>query len=256
MRLANEPSPQWLSLALAGDYSMMDEWLAELGYDPLTVAKLPFPPDVSRSKTAVAQHVSHLREVQKPERLKGFDEKWAAGPTVENLGSSVSVEKNPVSHPVLVNGKETRREHEEPGSHDKIDRRGKKEMEKPKQAVGSLVERRVAPPASDQKSAPEKTCPASLRSCLDRRVSSPWRENSKAPLLSGAQRALLQQFPGGQFYGPDGKRAAADFKAQRRGFLDLYTGAGGTARHLAKKYKTWVLCFEYVSMSIPLRRIS
>ncbi len=245
VRLANEPSPQWLSLALAGDYSMMDEWLAELGYDPLTVAKLPFPPDVSRSKTAVAQHVSHLREVQKPERLKGFDEKWAAGPTVENVGSSVSVEKDPVSHPVLVNGKETRGEHEEPGSHDKIDRRGKKEMEKPKQAVGSLVERRVAPPASDQKSAPEKTCPASLRSCLDRRVSSPWRENSKAPLLSGAQRALLQRFPGGQFYGPDGKRAAADFKVQRRGFLDLYTGAGGTARHLAKKYKTWVLCFEY-----------
>lgn len=246
------PMPQWLEDAIGGDFVKMDAWLAEMSYDPITVAKLPFSPDVSPSKEAVAQHVSHLRGVQKPERLKRFDESFLQEDRFVGEASQLSSsppQSNSRSDLVSQSGesrnKEIKREQEKPESRFKTDKRGKKVKEKPTQAVDSTVKSRVAPPASDSESAPDKPCSArpDPRAVFSRRK--PWKENSRATPLSSKAQELLHQLPGDQFFGPDGRRAPADFKPKRKGFLDLYTGVAGTARILAKKYKTWVLCYEY-----------
>lgn len=62
----------------------MDDWLAELGYDPMTVAQLPFSVK-QKSVEAMVSHIAHLRSVQKPERLAAFDLKMA-----ESSGSGSS----------------------------------------------------------------------------------------------------------------------------------------------------------------------
>lgn len=79
------PPPTWLQEALHGDYKAMDEWLGSLGYDPIEVARLPFSPSVSREVPAVESHLEHLRSVQKPERLRRFDEERNADSRVVEL---------------------------------------------------------------------------------------------------------------------------------------------------------------------------
>eukprot|EP00438_Fugacium_kawagutii_P019953 Skav226916 [mRNA] locus=scaffold1147:36750:43108:+ [translate_table: standard] len=74
-----EPSrevPGWLEKAFSGDFAEMDRWLAERGYDPLSLAQLPFPPEIPEDKSVMlGSFLPELRAVQKPERLEVFDKK-------------------------------------------------------------------------------------------------------------------------------------------------------------------------------------
>ncbi len=158
LRLALEPKPAWLAAALNGSFVEMDAWLAELGYDPLTVAQLPFSVR-QKNLQSVLSHVAHLRSVQKPERLAAFDlreraRNFAPGPDVE----APEVLEGTVSPSAEDKPQEESREHKKiKRSLDlqKTDKRGKRNVEeKPNQAVASTHERRVAPPANETVSAP------------------------------------------------------------------------------------------------------
>ena len=251
VRLALEPRPEWLSAAMSGSFTGMDEWLAELGYDPLAVAQLPFAVR-QKSVQALVSHVAHLRSVQKPDRLAAFDRRkgdhhdTADGPVSFNL----EVDREVVSPSAFEIPKEMSREQkkvERPLGQQKTDKRGEKiEEKKPKQAVVSQCKRRVAPPASDSKSAPARpdiplSCTAKLGNGRRRQR----RFNGCAEQLSDEAQRLLAKYPAAQFFGPDGRRCAEGFRPTQRGFLDLYSGAAGVARALAKRYGVWVLSFEY-----------
>ncbi len=70
---AREP-PSWWEPACSGDFGLLDEWLQKLGYDPISVAGLPFKPDAEVDVDAVkGSFLADLRRVQKPERLAEFD---------------------------------------------------------------------------------------------------------------------------------------------------------------------------------------
>ena len=245
IRSAISPKPDWLLLAEQGDFSLLDEWLSSLGYDPLEVAQLPFKPETGRQRSAVAEHVSHLRSVQKPDRLKVFDEKLRADVCIEPSVSSVS----PVGNSENKNGKG---EQEEPCKRPmKTATRGKiAEDGKSNQAVVSSFERRVAPPAKPNEAATLMGAGNQLGrgaepvNLLEEKRRLWQRENSKCPALPGEARDALEQLPKSQFFGPDGRRCSGSFHPLRKGFLDLYSGAAGVARRLAKKYKTWVLTFD------------
>lgn len=247
VRAAIGPKPRWLVEAEAGNFTLMDEWLGSLGYDPLEVAQLPFSPEFARRRAAVVEHVSHLRSVQKPERLKAFDEKCktSSGAGKDTLCVSPSEGRDQ---------KTDIREQEEPCEGHKIATRGKKFVEKePTKAVVSFHESRVAPPASCSSAtlregagfkqewlgegAERNSCSAGAKKLV-------MRENSRCPPLSAEARAALELLPKQQFFGMDGRRCSGKFHPLRKGFLDLYSGASGVARRLAKKYKTWVLTFD------------
>eukprot|EP00438_Fugacium_kawagutii_P028398 Skav205711 [mRNA] locus=scaffold608:39645:43142:- [translate_table: standard] len=70
-------------------------------------------------------------------------------------------------------------------------------------------------------------------------------ENPLAPILSGEAAAALALFARAQFFMPGGKRAPPDFVPKRKGVLDLYSGASGVAKHIAKKHRVWVLTVDY-----------
>ena len=249
LRLALEPKPAWLAAALNGSFVEMDAWLAELGYDPLTVAQLPFSVR-QKNLQSVLSHVAHLRSVQKPERLAAFDlreraRNFAPGPDVE----APEVLEGTVSPSAEDKPQEESREHKKiKRSLDlqKTDKRGKRNVEeKPNQAVASTHERRVAPPANETVSAPaipEISQPFTTRASHGRRRR---RWNPGIAQLSPSDQQLLERYPGSQFFGPDGKRCDDSFKPTHRGFLDLYSGAAGVARALAKRHGVWVLCFDY-----------
>ena len=78
-----EPSceiPSWLQSAFLGQFEEFDKWLGERGYDPISVAQLPFPSQFPES-TEILQYslLKELRAVQKPSRLAAFDEKVYKG---------------------------------------------------------------------------------------------------------------------------------------------------------------------------------
>ena len=171
VRKALEPAPEWLTAAVKGSFEKMDDWLAELGYDPMTAAQLPFSVK-QKSVEAMVSHIAHLRSVQKPERLAAFDLKtadswaprgiWYRRCEHETSGSGSSQQpldpilKADVSPFCMERSEEISSEPEQEKSMDneKTDKRGKKVEEKPTQAVVSHPERRVAPPAKERKSAP------------------------------------------------------------------------------------------------------
>ena len=252
VRLALEPKPSWLTTALAGSFTEMDVWLAELGYDPLAVAQLPFAVR-QKSVQALVSHVAHLRSVQKPDRLAVFDRREDERQRTSDRTVSFSFEADAkvVSPSEFEKSEEVSREQkkvEGPLGLQKTDKRGNKiEEKKPKQAVVSQCERRGAPPASVLKSAPDKPdnplpSTASFSNGRRRRQR---RFNEHAELLPEEARQLLEKYPAAQFFGPDGRRCAEGFKPTQRGFLDLYSGAAGVARSLAKRYGVWVLSFDY-----------
>eukprot|EP00434_Breviolum_minutum_P008186 symbB.v1.2.007217.t1/scaffold441.1/size205278/4 len=251
VRAALEPIPEWLDAAIAGSFEKMDKWLAELGYDPLSVAQLPF--DVNqKSVEAMVSHIAHLRSVQKPERLVAFDRKAAeplsSGSSQRPLDSIVEDSFSPFC---IERSEEVSREPKQEKSLDdeKTDKRGTKiREEKPTQAVVSHTKRRVAPPASEQKSAPalpETSEPFTARFSHGRRQMRRLRFNAGAAALTDEAKLLLAKYPAAQFFGPDGKRCHDGFVPKQRGFLDLYSGAAGVARALATRYGVWVLSFEY-----------
>ena len=255
--------PEWFADAVTGDFGKLDRWLAELGYDPAEVAGLPFCSAFSRSSAAVKRHLSRLREVQKPSRLARFDD--SVGSSVKNNqvdGSCGQVNVDAkcfkpadagsvVSHvsPLVSPQKdETREQKEEPGGPKESSTRGKKSDEEtgPKQAVVSPVRRRVAPPAGESSTEQVRFIgssakPGSKGSQRRSRV----LENEALPELSEESLSLLRALPAAQFFGPDGRRMLGAFSCKRRGILDLYSGAAGVARALSKKYRVWVLCFDF-----------
>ena len=192
IRKALLPVPDWWTDAMAGNFDKMDSWLAQLGYDPITLAGLPFDSAEPRRVESVKSHVSHLRSVQKPERLAAFDEKQRRVVSAERDTFDIArTHSDDVSSPVC----------------DK-----EEEMEEREQTQGHGKR---------------------------------WRENSRSPPLSAEAAELLARFPSCQFFGCGGKRCGPDFKPRRRGFLDLYSGAAGVARSIARRYNVWVLSFEY-----------
>lgn len=140
-------------------------------------------------------------------------------------------------------------EQEKSMDNEKTDKRGKKFEEKPTQAVVSHPERRVAPPAKERESAPatpETPVPfTASRVSHGRLRRQRLRFNGGAAELTEEAKLLLAKYPAAQFFGPDGRRCSAGFIPKQRGFLDLYSGAAGVARALAKRYGVWVLSFEY-----------
>ncbi len=196
------PSPKWLESAESGDFTAMDEWLASVGYDPLEVAKLPFPPDVARSSEAVRSHVAHLRSVQKPERLKVFDERQqSSAPPVGTVVHFDAEDVGSVSvSPQFGQEKNELREHQKPEGNKKESTRGKRiESKKPIQAVADPNRRRVAPPAENNLAEGDQSrerdhedisgVPVMPKKKLH------WRENSRSPHLSPAARELLAAWP-------------------------------------------------------------
>eukprot|EP00438_Fugacium_kawagutii_P021961 Skav208057 [mRNA] locus=scaffold1124:175499:180298:- [translate_table: standard] len=76
VRSPSKEPEEWLLEALAGRFSLMDQWLGERGYDPIAVAQLPFDSHVSEDPDVLKRSfLSDLRDVQKPERLAKFDAK-------------------------------------------------------------------------------------------------------------------------------------------------------------------------------------
>ena len=75
IRQPSENCPDWWGPAWSGDFRGLDAWLSQLGFDPLDVAGFPFSTSEDKSTSAVRDHLDHLRSVQKPDRLKRFDEK-------------------------------------------------------------------------------------------------------------------------------------------------------------------------------------
>ena len=54
----------------------MDRWLAERGYDPFSLAQVPFSPVVPEDRDVMrGEFLQELRAVQKPERLAVSDAK-------------------------------------------------------------------------------------------------------------------------------------------------------------------------------------
>ena len=239
VRAALEPVPEWLDAAIAGSFEKMDKWLAELGYDPLSVAQLPF--DVSqKSVEAMVSHIAHLRSVQKPERLVAFDRKVAEP---SSSGSSQQpldrILEDSVSPFCIERSEEISREPKQEKSLDdeKTDKRGTKICEeKPTQAVVFHTKRRVAPPAEVSGQVQRGRRQATLTGPS---------ENKRSPFLSVEAQKLLAKYPGSQFFLPGGRRGRGVFRPRRRGFLDLYSGAAGIARALSKRYHVWVLCFDF-----------
>ena len=208
VRPALTPLPVWLDSALQGNFADMDTWLAELGYDPLTVAKLPFP--VGQKKVdSLISHIAHLRSVQKPERLAAFDKLSSEAP-FDTVSPNVTEMKNRsfVSPFAFDHQKgQTRGQNKKgrPLGQEKIDTRGiKMKDEGPTQAVVSNPERREAPPANDKRSTPAlpetpDRCPA-VASHGRRRRCRDVRCNSRTALLTSEARQLLAKYPAAQFF--------------------------------------------------------
>ena len=254
--------PEWFVRAVRGDFEMMDRWLAELGYDPLEVAGLPFPCGVPRGSDAVKRHLTRLREVQKSDRLARFDEQQKleaalhAKSRVGDPKNDTSAAKraadecssvSSVSPPVSEEKNLIRELKQEPESKEDLKTRAPQDFKKrASQAVVSSLERRVAPPASEAASEqPGFGGSGVLGGSPGRSRPSRVMENEALPFLSEESLALLQQCPAAQFFGPDGKRCRGPVSFKRRGILDLYSGAAGVARALSKKYRVWVLCFDF-----------
>ena len=251
IREALSPLPDWWSDTMAGDFEKMDAWLARLGYDPITLAGLPFDAAAPRSLDSVKSHIAHLRSVQKPERLAVFDEKLARVSEIDSRDSDCERCQSDVGSPPVCEMEEevrSRGHKQEPVSQSKIDKRGKRsDLKEPTQAVDSPTRRRVAPPAKTAESTDQDLLPSPPVPLLEcsARHGKRWRENSKSPPLSAEAAELLALFPSSQFFGSGGKRCSSGFQPRRRGFLDLYSGAAGVARSISRRYNVWVLSFEY-----------
>jgi hypothetical protein len=73
--------PEWLNVAFRGDFALFDRWLAELGYDPISVAQLPFDPVCPENAELLQRSLlRELRAVQKPDRIAVFDQKVYGSP--------------------------------------------------------------------------------------------------------------------------------------------------------------------------------
>ena len=227
VRAPSRSTPNWLYKAFQGCFDEMDRWLSSCGFDPFSVAGLPFADETSFSWKDFSGKV--LKPLDKPEKLKAFRE------------------KDQVSHQVdqkKLNVKERTREQKEPlGQTKSKNKRQKKQRVMP--TNNSVASQQVAPPA--RKVGKVKTpSPGGLPKAGKRvRRSHGRQENELAPLLSEDALKLLQQLPPRQFIRPGGGRSDEPIDFSRRGFLDLFSGASGVAKRLASVYKVWVLTYDY-----------
>lgn len=193
----------------------------------MRVARLPFSQPASISAEALKEGlVDKLRAVQKPQRLKVFDEK-------NHLRRVSPLEKI----------QEQSREQEESDDQTKTVNKSPKKLKERNEGPHnhSVASERVAPP----KVKVQGQTGVMLPECLPARQPSFRAENSSLPLLTAEQQALVAAWPSQQFFAPGGRRAAAGELPQRRFFLDLYTGKGGVAKEIAKQFNVFVLTFDF-----------
>ena len=177
VRAPSRSTPNWLYKAFQGCFDEMDRWLSSCGFDPFSVAGLPFADETTFSWKDFSGKV--LKPLDKPEKLKAFRE------------------KDQVSHQVdqkKLNVKERTREQKEPlGQTKSKNKRQKKQRVMP--TNNSVASQQVAPPA--RKVGKVKTpSPGGLPKAGKRvRRSHGRKENELAPLLSEDALKLLQQLP-------------------------------------------------------------
>ena len=225
IRGPSKAAPAWWHSACAGDFSELDEWLGSIGYDPITLSGVPFEKTVDANiDRLVGDVLEPLREVQKPERLARF-----------NASTSDANSVSPLKSMTEEGEKIERREQEPEGQTKKAEKMSEGKNE-PGPPVSAVVSSQVAPPAGP---------PKKVRNSRKRSGKPEVAENQNSPLLSKECQEMLAEFPGVQFYAPGGRRADSSKGWQRRGFLDLYSGASGYARFLSKTYNVWVLTFDF-----------
>ena len=277
IRVPEQPTPEWLRAALDGEFSGLDQWLGAQGYDPLRVAGLDFLQEQPLEKQAVVEHVEKLKRVQKPERMKQFLEKAVADVQSSSElngcldSDSLRVQDSSFSRSAcsaevvctdsrtrseeVTNKKEQKREQQESiKSHQDLTEAPPTSggTEKANQgcrvAPPEMLGQGVAPPQGIEVVAGSKT-PSSLElpPHVDRSHAA-MAENPRSPLLTAEQRRALQKIPGHVFLLPGGKRAPTTMDPslfQRRGVLDLYSGAAGTAKAISKRFHVWVLTVDF-----------
>eukprot|EP00438_Fugacium_kawagutii_P010863 Skav216247 [mRNA] locus=scaffold20:89010:95933:+ [translate_table: standard] len=223
IRKASVDPPEWLQSALQGDFSRLDAWLVSVGFSPLQIAELPCTDDVGTVSMQAQQDMLHeLRRVAKPERLEVFDRK-------------------------LEENQKNSREHAELDSQTKIEEKSPKRIinvNRERASDNSVASKEVAPPLSTHahtyipKHEEAVLPPPSLKI----------EENHRSPLLSAEALQLLHALDPEQVLLPGGRRARSKEELRgltRAGFLDLYSGKAGVARELSRKYRVWVVTFDF-----------
>eukprot|EP00438_Fugacium_kawagutii_P020227 Skav232464 [mRNA] locus=scaffold2877:29131:33540:+ [translate_table: standard] len=107
LRTPCKEMPEWMSEAFAGRFQLMDAWLAERGYDPMSLAELPFTPEVAEKQDVLKNDLlPELRAVQKADRLAAFDQKVYSGvaradfpvANLSSVDSLANVGSEPLGH--------------------------------------------------------------------------------------------------------------------------------------------------------------
>jgi hypothetical protein len=274
LRSAVQCLPSWWAAAAAGDFTEFDAWLSSLGYDPLQLAGVPFAAaaDVDR-QGLVGDLLKNLASVQKPERMAKFREvsagicsdapaKEVSQPTTEfNPEEPCTVSFNP---PCTGTGSSfsvcTVASAVSPLSEKQEQTRGHKRLESPNQENDKRPQERfkVRPNSkavcfqSEQSPTASKkgrnvgediTGPVGPPARARSPAALPW--NPAAGVLSERAVKVLSSFKAAQFVLPNGKRATKGFVPERQGFVDLYSGAAGVARKIARTFGVWVLTVDY-----------
>ena len=251
-----KPLPDWWESAMNGDFTLFDQWLEELGYDPLKLADLPFSDGRAVNWERISKEfLPELRSVQKPDRLLRFDAEHVSHPERSSRPSRRVVEL--ADHLVSPlesqeENKKTREQRNEPEGQTKTLEKSQKDpmMERP---LGKAVvsNQRVAPPENHvvkfkadgrQRTIGLEGDDAWLTTLTSGDL---WSENPAAALLSKEASQLLAEFPSLQFVPPGGGRRSQKFSPKRQGFLDLFSGKCGVAKELSKKCNVWTLTFDY-----------
>eukprot|EP00438_Fugacium_kawagutii_P016872 Skav223762 [mRNA] locus=scaffold521:2192:6754:+ [translate_table: standard] len=224
-----------LDACMVGDFRSLDLWLEGLGFSVDQVTDLPV---AEQKKLEVEQLqrglLAPLRRVQKPERLAKFDASCSkdVSPPVKCLEETTR-EQEPEG--------QTKFEQKRPEEHPE-----RQQKSRPIKAVSSASDP-VAPPDRVPGSQVQlgSTGPTRAPRRRRKRCSHGTAENQQLPELAAAVSAELSLFPAAQFLLPGGGRSKDVFSPKRQGFLDLYSGKAGVAKKLCKKYKTWVLTFDF-----------
>ena len=191
---------------------------SKVGYDPISVAGLPFKPDAEVDVDAVkGSFLADLRRVQKPERLAEFDRNRLPNGIVSHFEKQREQD-------LIKTGKQ------EPEGQTKNDKKRQENMEEIEKPTDHSVASK-GPRHPSKSRNPE----VALSDALD---------FGCPHLLSPKARNLLASFEHHQFFFC-GERAPKRFLPKRQGFLDLYSGGAEVARHLSKKFGVWVLTFDY-----------
>ena len=214
IRKPSKAPPFWWYSALEGDFTLMDKWLESLGFDPLHLAKLPFGTGEELIAGEIRKELlAELRSVQKPDRLDRFDENQAqskqnVSPVFAESEKTECRRQEESDDQTKKSKKSPTKNHEEKGQHHSV--------------------------ASNGRASPEKS-----------------KEQDKVRVpeigleLSEEARNLLADFHESQFIAPSGRRGLGGKLPRRQVVLDLYSGAAGVAREVAKKFGLYVLTFDF-----------